>query len=61
MEFSELEADFRRITADPHVACFYGSPGQTFHVLQLRPWRVQILLAEQLAVGDLVPRSWRAP
>ncbi len=157
MEFAELEADFRRFTADivyctvttvsplhrprsrvmhpifevvdglprgwavtdrtpvktrhlesnPHVACFYWSPAQNtvsidcvatwvtddsvrhdvwdlfaapspigwgdmsgygaeginhprFHVLELKPWRVQILAAEQLAAGDFTALTWRA-
>jgi general stress protein 26 len=31
-----------------------------FEPLQLIPWRVQVLRAEQLAAGDFHPRSWRA-
>jgi hypothetical protein len=30
-----------------------------FVPLRLDPWRVQFLLAEQLATMDLVPRTWR--
>ncbi|GAA3700813.1 pyridoxamine 5'-phosphate oxidase family protein [Microlunatus aurantiacus] len=40
----------------------YGDDGlhhPRFHVLRLEPYRVQILRAEQLASGDLTPRTWR--
>jgi hypothetical protein len=40
----------------------YGEAGihhPRFHVLRLRPYRIQILRAEQLAVGDFKPRIWR--
>jgi uncharacterized pyridoxamine 5'-phosphate oxidase family protein len=31
-----------------------------FQPLQLTPWRVQVLRAEQLAANDFRPRTWRA-
>jgi general stress protein 26 len=40
----------------------YGEAGihdPRFHVLRLQPYRVQILRAEQFAVGDFTPRTWR--
>jgi hypothetical protein len=30
-----------------------------FNPLQLNPWRIQILRAEQMAALDLTPRTWR--
>jgi general stress protein 26 len=40
----------------------YGEAGThhpRFHVLRLRPYRIQILRREQFAVGDFTPRTWR--
>jgi len=31
-----------------------------FQPLQLRPWRIQVLRADQVARGDFHPRSWQA-
>jgi general stress protein 26 len=31
-----------------------------FHPLRLTPWRVQVLRADQLAIGDFHPRAWQA-
>jgi len=40
----------------------YGTAGirhPQFHVLALKPWRIQILRGEQVAAGDFTPRVWR--
>ena len=40
----------------------YGEAGihhPRFHVLRLRPYRIQILRGEQFAAADFTPRTWR--